>query len=477
MAIDDSLHPLLGLYFSSPDWVRNSLGKAYSLVPHTLTRGARYQAFLQQAALQDGPALKAMASQKLATTLRNALESVPAYRPWRHLVDALDTPWHVLRHLPLTSKDDIKRSPEAWLSTRMPAARRLATATGGSTSTPMQFYLHKGVTRAREYAYMQRFHERAGMGARDLVLAMRGRTIRSARDPGGRVWMMEPIKRQLILSSDFLERATMPQYMDAIRAHRPCFIQAYPSTVYALARWLQENPAPDITSRIRGVMLYSENVLEHHMTLLREVFDCPVLKHYGHSERILMAASMPDDARMFFWPQYGHMELIDETGNTITQPGVLGELVGTSFDNEVMPFVRYRTGDMAVLDDRPHPLLPGFPVARSIEGRRQEYVVCRDQRLIAVCGMGSAHSSDLSVVDSMQFEQKEPGHLIIKVVAPHRLPDDACKRIVQAMQNKTQGGCTAELVQVDAIPRTLRGKHQLLIQHLDIGRYLGAPLQ
>lgn len=187
----------------------------------------------------------------------------------------------------------------------------------------------------------------------------------------------------------------MPQYMEAMRTWKPSFIQAYPSTVYALARWFREHPAPDITARIRGVMLYSENVLAHHMNLLREVFDCPVLKHYGHSERVLMAASMPDDERLFFWPQYGYMELIDEAGRPVTRPGELGELVGTSFDNLAMPFVRYRTGDMAVLDDRPHPQLPGFPVVRSIEGRRQEYLVCKDHRLIAVCGMGAAHSSGM----------------------------------------------------------------------------------
>ena len=65
------------------------------------------------------------------------------------------------------------------------------------------------------------------------------------------------------------------------------------------------------------------------MRLFRELFACPVLKHFGQSERVLMAASMPDDERYFFWPQYGHFELVDQDGNAVTTPGVLGEIVGT----------------------------------------------------------------------------------------------------------------------------------------------------
>lgn len=188
-----------------------------------------------------------------------------------------------------------------------------------------------------------------------------------------------------------------------------------------------------------------------------------------------MASSMPDDERCFFWPQYGHFELVDEAGREITTPGVLGEIVGTGYDNQVMPFIRYRTGDMAILGDKPHPLLPGYPVVESIEGRRQEFLVCKDKRLIGVCGMGAAHSPDLAAVDSMQFEQFSPGHFLIKVAVPKPLTAEARARIVQAMETKTQGGCTAEVVEVKEIPRTLRGKHRLLVQHLDISNYLGAP--
>ena len=45
------------------------------------------------------------------------------------------------------------------------------------------------------------------------------------------------------------------------------------------------------------------------------------------------------------------------------------------------------------------------------------------------------------------------------------------------MAAKTQGGCDVEVVQVESIARTPRGKARMLIQNLDIRRYFGAALE
>jgi len=291
---------------------------------------------------------------------------------------------------------------------------------------------------------------------------------------GGRLWMYEPIKRQLILSSDHLVRKNMPQYVAAMRRWRPAYINAFPSALYPLARWLKENPDPAVTDAIRGVLLYSENVYPDQKALMSEVFGCPVLQHYGHTERVLMAASLPDDERCYFWPQYGHFELLDPSGEPITGPGELGEIVGTGFDNRVMSFVRYRTGDMAVRSASGHPGMAGFPVVERIEGRLQEFVVCRDRRLISICTLGAAHFAEIADVATIQYEQEQAGHVVLKVVTSKPLAASVRQRIEQAVVAKTQGGCSAKVVEVESIARTNLGKHRMLIQHLDISGYFGA---
>jgi phenylacetate-CoA ligase len=465
LSLEDRLHGHLSGYIGAPQWLKSLLGTAYRQLPLGLRRGRAYKHYQSVLAQLDHTKVADYARTRLAETMRWAVETVPAYAYLRAAVADEEDPYRAIGLFPPTDKADIKAVTSRYMSTAIPAEKRLQAFTGGSTAEPMQFYLEKDVSRPREYAFMEDFHARLGHREGDLVLALRGRSVPGATEPGGRLWMYEPIKRQLILSSDHLLGRWMPEYIEALRKWRPRFIQAFPSALYPMARWLAENPAPDSTASIRGVMLYSENVYDYQMRLFRQVFGCPVLKHYGHSERVLMAASLPDDERYFFWPQYGHVELLDTNGQPISEPGVLGEIVGTSFDNRVMPFIRYRTGDLAMWSAEPSPpSLLGYPVVERIEGRLQEFVVCHDGRLVSICTLGAAHFEELAQVSAIQYEQTVPGRLTLKVVASSRLSEESRRRIATAIENKTQGGCVAEVVEVDDIPRTRTGKHVMLIQ-------------
>lgn len=475
MPIEDLLHPLLKHYLEAPGWLAGSAGRAYALIPPSVRLGGAYHEFRDQiAAARDAAAARRLAMRKLDATLRWAVDTVPAYREYRHFANRIDDPERLLARLPVTDKLDIKRNPGRYLSNAMPASRRLEAFTGGSTRNPMQFYLHKHLSRPKEYAFIQDLRDRVGARPEDLTLALRGHSVASAAQRGGRLWRVEPIKRQLILSPDHLEVRYMPRYAEALVRHRPRFIEAYPSALYPLARWLAANPLPEFTGGVKGVMLYSENAYGFQMRKFHEVFRCPVLKHYGHSERVLMAATLPGDDRYFFWPQYGWLELLDAEGRSITRPGVLGYLVGTSFDNEVMPFVRYRTGDLALLSDRGHGELPGYPACARIEGRLQEFLVCRDERLVSITTLGAAHLAELAGVDALQYEQEQPGTVTLKVVMPGAPSAEMRERIAAAIREKTQGGCEARVVRVERIESTARGKLRMLIQHLDISRYFGA---
>jgi hypothetical protein len=49
--------------------------------------------------------------------------------------------------------------------------------------------------------------------------------------------------------------------------------------------------------------------------------------------------------------------------------------------------------------------------------------------------------------------------------------------MARAVSAKMQGGCDVEVVQVERIARTPRGKSRMLVQNLDIRRYFGAATE
>lgn len=478
MALEDRLHASLQRYMAAPEWARAVLGRAYRAVPERVRFGGRYPEFAAEARASIIGVDWARIEARIEATL-GALARTPAHvadAPW--LLDRRRPPLSRLRALPLVSKSDLKAAPEAYLNLDFDRSDHLETFTGGSTAQPMRFQLQRHVTRPKESAYIREVERSLlRMDRGEWTLSLRGRSVATAVRRQGAMWMVEPIKRHLIFSSDHLEPRYMPSYMEALARQRPRWIHAFPSALYPLARWLDAHPCPSFSRGVRGILLTSESVYDFQSALFRKVFpNATVLEHYGHSERVLMAVQSSDSTGYRFLPLYGLPELVDAEGRPIDRPGVLGEIVGTAFDNHVMPFVRYRTGDMGTWLEPPQFAGQARFVMQRIEGRRQEFVVCADRRLVSITTLGAAHFGELSVAHAIQFEQRTAGRLVLKLVSARPLGLAERDRVARAVRDKTQGGCLVDVVQVDALPRTVGGKHRMLIQHLDLGGYLGASL-
>jgi phenylacetate-CoA ligase len=478
MSVEDALHRWLGAYMSAPEWLRNAAGVAYRNVPARLKHGARFNTYRVEARRHLFSAPTAAVEARLAHTLDLAAREVPAYASMRAIAHDRRSAFERLALFEPVSKADIKRDLQRFLSTARPPSDRLKMFTGGSTAEPMLFYLERSTTRPRETAYIEHI-DQALLGRRpgEWIANLRGRTVRGAARDDGAVGSAEPIRRHLLLSCDHLEPQYMPRYVAALRSRRVRLIHAFPSALYPLLRWLEQHPQPEFTDAITGVLLTSENVYGFQEAQFARVLPrARIVKHYGHSERVLMATSESADAPYRFMPLYGLPELLDARGQPITQPGVLGELTGTSFDNGVMPFVRYRTGDFGMWAEAP---ASGEIFERRmtrIEGRLQEFVVCADRRLISITTLGAAHFAQLAQVESIQFEQHEPGRLDLKVVSAAALSDADRRAIAVAVRAKTQGGCEVQVQRVERIERTARGKHRMLIQHLQLDEFLGASV-
>ena len=89
--------------------------------------------------------------------------------------------------------------------------------------------------------------------------------------------------------------------------------------------------------------------------------------------------------------EYGILELVDAQGEPITRPGVIGRVVGTGFDNDCMPLIRYATDDLAMLADgecgcgRKHTHIADF------KGRVREFIVLRSGQLMPLCVLFAGH--------------------------------------------------------------------------------------
>jgi len=250
----------------------------------------------------------------------------------------------------------------------------------------------------------------------------------------------------------------MERYLMHIRSIGPCFLHVYPSSVAGLARFIQrEGIHPP--GNIRGIIAESETVYPEQQKMVEGVFGCRYLSCYGQSEKLVLAAGCEHCDDYHVWPTYGYFELLDDDGNSVTEPGCRGEIVGTGFINKVTPFIRYRTGDYATyVGDHCEACGRQHVIIRDIRGHRtQEVLIAHDGSEIPWVAL-NMHDDTFLHVRQFQFFQNTPGRAVLRIVAADSFTDEDRKRILHNLGRKLDGRVHLTIETVDSIRITPRGK-------------------
>jgi phenylacetate-CoA ligase len=356
------------------------------------------------------------------------------------------------------SKRELQEHLAEMVSSDQPASRRLYMTTGGSTGVPVGFYLHKGVSRPKEQAFLEAMWRRAGYfdGARLAVI--RGHvTSDQAR---GRIASYDATRNWLMLSSYHLTKERLPDYLHELEEFKPDLLHAYPSAALQLAEFL-ERTGHSWRWPLRGLLAGSERLTLTQKRLLERIFKCRVYRWYGHAERVVLAGEGRTSELFYFWPQYGYVEFgpADEEG--------LREVIGTSFHNLVMPLIRYRTGDYVRLADpqQDGPFEFPWPAAVAVEGREQEFLVSATGRRISLTAF-NMHDAIFNGLYAVQFFQEEPGRAEFRYVPSPQFDSERLAQIEQGIRRKLGDDLSVELRRVTEVEKTARGKHRWLVSEL-----------
>ena len=342
----------------------------------------------------------------------------------------------------------------------VPMKDRTYVTTGGSTGVPCGMY-HDSIAFSKELASKAYQYYRVGWKEGDNQLVLRGSKILTKDH-------MEyiPEFNELICSSYHLVPEWMEVYRKRALDYKPEWIRCYPSSGYIFAKFLEETGR--YFPSIKGILCASENLYDFQKNLLSKVFEARVFSHYGHYEMAVLAGFCEYEDTYHVLPQYGYAELIDKDAQPVTEPGQIGEVVATSFIMHATPFVRYRTQDLAILKGlscsycgRP------YQIWERIEGRLQEFIVTGKGRYIST-SMLNMHDDSYDHIKQFQFYQKELGKAVFKFV-----PKESCSdQIVQCMKvsflTKLGDDVELKMERVKDIPLTTRGKHQLLVQKIEL---------
>lgn len=406
--------------------------------------------------------------QKVKQVVDYAFENVPFYNKLYTSVGFQKgdiKSWEDFHKLPLISKSDIKQNLAAFTSPYTKTLNAHICHTGGSTDKPMEFFLDKA-TEIQELAFFEYYWSKNGYNFGDKCVLLRGHHI--AEINNARFTLRDNTQHYLICDSRYIsDVSAVKSIIRDINQFGAKVLQAYPSSAYLFAKSIialgLEAPHFDY------IFLGSENTYDNQIEVIKEVFSAKeVLYHYGHSECAAVAIKYPEHKEMGFCPIYGITEFVNNGASK--NP----EIVATGW-NLSTPFIRYKTGDFAVVSDyTSSDYMQNYQSVERIEGRLHEYIITPDLRKISLCNLAGAHCSSFSLIGDMQFEQNEVGKIIVYVTPPFEgaIVDDQTISLLKTDMCQTFSSDMAIDIQVvDQLRKTPIGKKILLFQHLDTNKY------
>lgn len=486
--LEDVVYPLRFAYLRLPEPLRIAAGTAYGALPGAVVYGApyaRWRAWLPRSERLPEADLEELSWRRLAATLSYAHRRVPWYgRLWaEHGVTPRDVQGPSdLARVPVTTKADVRHNYPEFVSRDARAGHVLTMFTTGSTGAPTRVAYTRGVTRPVDWAFIRHVWDRAGFRDGSTVCALRGARVGGGAGP----WLRDPSRHRWSYSGIDLDERGCERVLRHMRSVRPEFLHVFPTVATTLAAYIVsrgiERPLPSL----RGVLAGSETTTPGQIDLWRRAFGpgVQVLRWYGLTERACLAGSCERSLDYHVFPQYAYTEFLGADGAPCgTMPGSgpapaagsepasggRARIVGTGFDNWVMPLIRFDTGDAVegagrrCACGRPYAAFPG------IAGRAGAWAVTAAGDLVPFTQIAAGiEAHQWAKVLRLQFVQTEPGALALLLV-PGAGTSRADLGALAAELAVTVGrGFRVAWEAVDSIDELPGGKHAYFVQRLAV---------
>lgn len=313
--------------------------------------------------------LRELQEQKLHQLSKHASTSCPFYRRRMKQVglDPKNMTLDTLRHLATLTKTDI-RGHAAEMTARTIKGGLYPYTTGGSTGDPLVFQIDRA-RQAADQAARARSRRWFGVDIGQRELYLWGAPVELAGQDRMKQFR-DRLTNHKLLSAFNMTRARMSSYFDEIRRFDPVHIFGYPSSLAGLVRHGLACGQSLQTPSLKAVFTTGEVFLPSDRAVIEESVSATVADGYGSREGGFIAHQCPHGSYHVTMESL-IVELLNADGEPVARDRP-GEVTVTHLDAYGMPFIRYRTGDVARRGRTPCPCGRGLETLDIVEGRKTD---------------------------------------------------------------------------------------------------------
>jgi len=214
---------------------------------------------------------------------------------------------------------------------------------------------------------------------------------------------------------------------------------------------------------IRVAFVTAERLYDDQHQIIARVFGCKVANGYGGRDAGFIAHECPAGG-MHITAEDIIVEIVSPDGTPLPV-GESGEIVVTHLATKDFPFIRYRTGDVGILDDRKCACGRSLPVLRDVQGRITDFVIASDGTVMH--GLALIYVlRDLSGVQAFKIIQERMCLVRVLVTCEEAVFEGLRDQICRGMKARLGAGVRVEVERVLAIPAEPSGKHRYVVSHI-----------
>ena len=262
------------------------------------------------------------------------------------------------------------------------------------------------------------------------------------------------LQNRFLVDAFDLDDRRLRSAVDKIRRRRPALVIAYASAAYLVARYLKEHDIR-LEHPPRAVITSAEVLLPHYRPLIESQFGCKVFNRYGSREVGVIAMECASGSM-----HINALDLLVEVHNP--GPDGVGELLITQLNNLVFPFIRYRTGDLAAIQERSCACGRHLPCLTDLRGRASDFITAPDRTLIH--GEWFTHLFyEVSGVALFTFRQVGPRQYVFDVQRDADFDSAAFHKAMEKAQLRLGADACIEIKFVDRFEASPSGKHRFVM--------------
>jgi phenylacetate-CoA ligase len=361
-----------------------------------------------------------------------------------------------LQALPLLDKATIRANMEQLRS--VGAGKLVRYNTGGSSGEPLVFFMGPGRI-SHDVAAKWRATRWWGVDIGDPEVVLWGSPIEIGRQDRVKS-ARDRLFRSHLLPAFQMSEQQMDSYLDALERLRPRMLFGYASALALLASHADRRGRAMHDLGVRVAFATGETLYPAQRAVIEKVFDAPVANGYGSRDAGFIAHQCPSGS-LHISSEHIIVELLDDVGQPVAA-GDKGEIVTTHLATGDFPFLRYRTGDVAVSSGEPCPCGRGLFVLKEVFGRTTDFVRTPAGNTMHALAL-IYEVRDRPGVRAFKFIQEADLSLELQLVAGPELTPEIEAGIRKGILVRMGDGAQLVIRRVAEIPPEKSGKYRYVV--------------